>query len=138
MARRLADGYRMLLFVYGTLRRDAANHHELRDAYFLGRARTQARYELVDMGGYPALLEGGDGVVYGELYEIDDALRETLDAFEDVPELYQRKRVALDFEAGDLAARAARAAAAEAYVMTRDRARQAPRLANGDWIACSH
>jgi gamma-glutamylcyclotransferase (GGCT)/AIG2-like uncharacterized protein YtfP len=127
----------MLLFVYGTLRRDAANHHELRGAQFVGLARTQPLYELVDMGGYPALLEDGGSVVYGELYEIDDALRATLDVFEDVPELYQRKRVALDFETSEGAKPSSRAPTPEAYVIARDRAKRAPRLAHGDWNACS-
>ncbi|HEX4351864.1 MAG TPA: gamma-glutamylcyclotransferase family protein, partial [Polyangiales bacterium] len=77
----------MLLFVYGTLRRDAANHHEMGDARFIGRARTAPRYELVDMGGYPAMLEGGRTSIVGELYEVDDALLRQLDAFEEVPEL---------------------------------------------------
>jgi hypothetical protein len=68
MASRPTDGSpEMLLFVYGTLRRDAANHRELRDATFIGRARTQPKYELVDMGGYPALLEGGADAVVGEV-----------------------------------------------------------------------
>jgi gamma-glutamylcyclotransferase (GGCT)/AIG2-like uncharacterized protein YtfP len=125
----------MQLFVYGTLRRDAANHHELRDARFVGLARTAPRYELVDMGGYPALLEGGDRVVHGELYEIDDALLASLDAFEEVPDLYERKDVALDLDSKNPSTRSA---TVQAYVMTRQRADRAPVVPNGDWIACSH
>jgi gamma-glutamylcyclotransferase (GGCT)/AIG2-like uncharacterized protein YtfP len=139
MARRLTGRFtRMLLFVYGTLRRDAANHHELRDAVFIGNARTQPRYELVDMGGYPALLEGGADVVVGEVYEIDGALLKALDAFEDVPELYQRKGIAIDHAASETSGGRSRASTIEAYVMPRGRANTAPRLPNGDWITCSH
>ena len=49
----------MLLFVYGTLRRGEPNHRELGEARFLGRARTAPVYELVDLGSFPGLLEGG-------------------------------------------------------------------------------
>jgi gamma-glutamylcyclotransferase (GGCT)/AIG2-like uncharacterized protein YtfP len=128
----------MLLFVYGTLRRDAANHRELRDATFIGRARTQPKYELVDMGGYPALLEGGADAVVGEVYEIPGALLAALDAFEEVPELYQRKDIAIDHVSSATSGQRVLGPTIEAYVMTRERAKRAPRLANGDWIACSH
>lgn len=139
MASRPTDGSpEMLLFVYGTLRRDAANHRELRDATFIGRARTQPKYELVDMGGYPALLEGGADAVVGEVYEIPGALLAALDAFEEVPELYQRKDIAIDHVSSATSGQRVLGPTIEAYVMTRERAKRAPRLANGDWIACSH
>ena len=111
----------MLLFVYGTLRRGEANHAHLDDARFVRTACTEPRYELVDLGGYPALLEDGSTAVIGELYEIDSSRLERLDAFEDVPTLYQRKSIRLaDIEA-------------EVYVMERDRAHRAPRIVDGDW-----
>jgi gamma-glutamylcyclotransferase (GGCT)/AIG2-like uncharacterized protein YtfP len=128
----------MLLFVYGTLRRDAANHRELRDATFIGHARTQPKYELVDMGGYPALLEGGADAVVGEVYEIPGALLVALDAFEEVPDLYQRKDIAIDPLSSAMSKGRLSSPSIEAYVMPRERAKRAPRLPNGDWISCSH
>jgi gamma-glutamylcyclotransferase (GGCT)/AIG2-like uncharacterized protein YtfP len=130
------DSNEMLLFVYGTLRRGASNHHELRDARFAGKARTSADYDLVDLGGYPAVIEGGSTAVLGELYEVDEALLSQLDVFEDVPELYERKRVMIDLATSGL--ESVRARDVEAYVMPRERVRSAPRIVHGDWIACSH
>lgn len=111
----------MHLFVYGTLLRGEPNHPQLTDAAFVRSTRTEARYELVDLGGYPALLEDGATAISGEIYEVDLELLEKLDAFEEVPELYERKRVCLID--GDV----------EAYVMSRDRAIGAPTIEDGVW-----
>jgi gamma-glutamylaminecyclotransferase len=123
----------MLLFVYGTLRRGADNHDQLRGARLLGSARTRAAYELVDMGGYPALLEAGRTAVVGELYEVEETLRRKLDAFEEVPTLYVRKHVSLD-AASERLCRQHGSSLAEAYVMRRAQAASAPRLEDGNWL----
>ena len=80
----------MKLFVYGTLCAGQPAHHLLRGARLVAQARTEPRYRLVDMGGYPALVPGGTIAVRGEIYEVDERLLPELDAYEDVPELYQR------------------------------------------------
>lgn len=118
----------MLIFVYGTLRRGEPNHRQLVDkrARYVGSARTAPRYELVDLGPYPALLEGGETSVRGELYEVDDHALEHLDDFEDVPSLYDRKVVEIP------------GAPASAYVMRRDMAERAPRIESGDWCRRSN
>jgi len=72
---------RVRLFVYGSLRRGAENHHELGDAVFVGVVRTTARYGVVRLGAYPALVPGSTSVV-GELYELAPASLPALDAFE--------------------------------------------------------
>lgn len=113
----------MLLFVYGTLRHGEPNHSQLSDARFLSEAITEPRFELVDLGGYPALLEGGGTAVRGELYEIGDALLRRLDVFEDVPQLYERTEIYVG------------GARAHVYVLPRDRATCAPRIRSGDWRA---
>jgi gamma-glutamylaminecyclotransferase len=118
-----AKRHSMLLFAYGTLRRGQSNHSRLADARFVAEARTEPSFELVDLGGYPALLEGGDTAVSGELYELDAALLARLDEFEEVPQLYERKQISL----GDTCA--------HVYVMPRDRAACAPRIQVGDWCA---
>jgi gamma-glutamylcyclotransferase (GGCT)/AIG2-like uncharacterized protein YtfP len=109
------------LFVYGTLLRGEPNHLQLSDAAFVRAARTEARYELLDLGGYPALLEDGATAISGEVYDVDPELLEKLDAFEEVPELYERKRVRLSDGHVD------------AYVMPRSRAIGAPTIADGRW-----
>jgi gamma-glutamylcyclotransferase (GGCT)/AIG2-like uncharacterized protein YtfP len=113
----------MLIFVYGTLRRGEHNHVELGPARYVGEAWTAARYELVDMGHYPALLEAGQDAVRGELYEVPDSWLASLDLFEDVPTLYERKPVALAHDH------------ALGYVMRREVAGEAPRIESGDWRA---
>jgi gamma-glutamylaminecyclotransferase len=111
----------VLIFVYGTLLRGEPNHPQLSDARFVRSAVTEPRYELVDLGGYPALLEDGQTAVAGEIYEVDPPKLRQLDAFEDVPHLYERKPIAL---LGDQI---------EAYVMSRERAFGAPRIEDGKW-----
>ncbi len=111
----------MLIFVYGTLKKGEPNHAKLEGARFVRRARTEPRYELVDLGGYPALLENGETTIHGEVYEVDARRLEMLDRFEDVPSLYERKRIRLSDDH------------VEAYVMPRDRVPGAPRIVDGDW-----
>ena len=79
----------MKLFVYGTLCAGQRAHHLLRGAPLLAEARTEPRFRLVEMDGYPALVAGGATAVRGEIYEVDDRLIPELDEYEDVPELYQ-------------------------------------------------
>jgi gamma-glutamylcyclotransferase (GGCT)/AIG2-like uncharacterized protein YtfP len=123
----------MLLFVYGTLRRGGTNHAQLQGARYVTMTCSAAHYELVDLGGYPALLEGGNQGVIGELYEVDAALTRALDEFEDVPMLYERKRIEL-YRAEQPAGSAGSPQFADAYVLPRARARGAPALATGDWL----
>jgi gamma-glutamylcyclotransferase (GGCT)/AIG2-like uncharacterized protein YtfP len=84
------------IFVYGTLMRGEVNAHLLAEARFLGAARTERRYELVDLGEYPALCERGTVSVSGELYEVDEATLTLLDDLEGHPELYRRAPIALE------------------------------------------
>jgi gamma-glutamylcyclotransferase (GGCT)/AIG2-like uncharacterized protein YtfP len=113
----------MLIFVYGTLRRGEHNHPQLGPAQYLGEAWTAPSYELVDMGHYPALLEAGHDAIRGELYDVPESWLRNLDAFEEVPMLYERKPIAL----AD--------AHALGYVMRREVAGPAPRISSGDWCS---
>ncbi len=82
------------VFVYGSLLRGEPNAHNLDGAAWLGMARTEDRYGLVDLGAYPGLVDG-DGAVLGEVYAVDDGTLARLDRFEDVPRLYERVSVTL-------------------------------------------
>ena len=84
------------IFVYGTLLRGEANAHLLEGARFIGAARTTPRYELLDLGEYPALCEGGSARVSGEIYEVDEATLALLDELEGHPELFRRASIALE------------------------------------------
>jgi gamma-glutamylaminecyclotransferase len=74
------------IFVYGTLKRGLSNHRFLERQRFLGEARTKPAYRLVDCGGYPGMfaVEEKGVSVRGEVWEVDDDCRATLDVLEDV------------------------------------------------------
>ncbi len=111
------------LFVYGTLRSGASQHARMAGATPRGPARTRPEVTLVRVSWHPALYLEGTTAVVGEVYEVDDALRAALDAFEGVPEWYQR--VSLELEDGSIA---------ETYVMRPADARGYPVIASGDWL----
>ena len=102
-----------LLFVYGTLRRDAAGRQNalLGDARFAGEATTAGR--LASIGQYLALIvdRGGEEIA-GELYELRSPRWETLDEYEG--EDY--RRVVIDVKTSD-----GRPARAWAYVLRESR-----------------
>jgi gamma-glutamylaminecyclotransferase len=114
----------VILFVYGSLLRGEASHAMLEGARFVAEARTAPRYTLVDLGPYPALLDGGGTAVLGELYEVGEALLGALDELEGHPDFYGR--TAIEIEGGGIA---------DAYVMTAERAGDRPRVASGNWRA---
>jgi gamma-glutamylaminecyclotransferase len=115
---------RALLFVYGTLRRGFANAQCMGSATFERAAATAPAYSLYDFGAYPALVQGGDGVVVGELYRVSDAELTRLDEFEGCPELYQR--VLVDLDDGTQAF---------SYVMAAERLIGCARIPGGDFAA---
>ncbi|MBL9199983.1 MAG: gamma-glutamylcyclotransferase [Opitutaceae bacterium] len=87
-----------LLFVYGTLKRGCSNHAQMAGQTFVGLARTTPGFYLYELGGYPGLVADAtdrDGVT-GEVWSVDAAALQRLDAFEGVAEgLYRREPVAL-------------------------------------------
>jgi gamma-glutamylaminecyclotransferase len=109
-------------FLYGTLQSGEPNHHVLVDARFVKLARTLPMFELVDLGEYPALLEGGHVCVEGEVWEISRETISLLDQFEGVPNLYRRSIIALED-----------GTRAEAYVWASGRLEDRPRIAGGSW-----
>jgi len=82
-----------LLFVYGSLKRGRANHHELVAAEYLSLARTAPRFALRVVHGYPALVPGSRAIL-GELYRIAASALPALDDFEGAA--YVRREIELD------------------------------------------
>jgi len=111
-----------LLFVYGTLLAGERNHSLLAEAEPHGAACTAAAFDLVDYGGFPAIVPGGTTAIAGEVYAVDDPTLAAIDRLEDHPHLY--RRTALCLADGRLV---------EAYLLDRDRAVGLPRLPSGDW-----
>lgn len=112
----------MIVFVYGTLRRGEANHGQLGGAVFIGPATTPPAFDLVHLGAYPAMISGGCTAITGELYQVDTATLAALDALEEHPTYYRRTEVAL-----------ADGTRAQAYLLPRALAAEAPLIAGGDW-----
>ena len=70
-----------LLFIYGTLMPGLRLEAQMQGARFVGAAQVPGR--LVDVGRYPGFL-AGDGLVTGEVYEVDAAHLDRLDGVEDM------------------------------------------------------
>jgi gamma-glutamylcyclotransferase (GGCT)/AIG2-like uncharacterized protein YtfP len=82
---------RTLVFVYGTLKRGQVRHFALKGQRLVGDARTRPRYRMVNLGSYPALIEGGATAIAGELWEVDAACLALLDEIESVADAYYRR-----------------------------------------------
>lgn len=110
------------VFVYGTLLRGEPNHRFLARASWVGPARTQAEFELVDLGRFPAMVSPGRIAIVGELYDADESTLSKLDALEGHPHFYGRTEIVL--EGGHRA---------QAYLLPEEQARGARRITSGDW-----
>lgn len=81
----------MEIFVYGTLKRGHSNNRFLENANYVGDFHTEPKYHLVDMGYFPAIIEGGKGKIHGEVWKINDKILKNLDYLESEGLLYDRK-----------------------------------------------
>lgn len=81
------------VFVYGTLMSGETNHHLLRHANRLGRARTPPQYRLFSMGDYPVICPGGRQSVEGEVYSVSQRGLAQLDELEEYPRYYRRRPI---------------------------------------------
>jgi gamma-glutamylaminecyclotransferase len=113
-----------LIFTYGTLMRDEINHRLLTTARFVAEAQTEPCFELFDLGHFPAMSAGGQTVVRGEVYAVDDQTLVRLDRLEGHPEFYQRTPIRL-----------ADGQEVQTYLMGDARMRCRPAIASGDWRA---
>lgn len=87
------------MFVYGTLKRGQGNYSLLTDpangsAVYIGAARTEVAYPMVIATSYniPFILpkEGTGHNILGEVFEVDDKMRDTFDELESHPDWYRR------------------------------------------------
>lgn len=81
----------MKVFVYGTLKKGFRNQSYLKGAKYLEKATMKGK--MYDLGGYPCIELDEEGVVYGEVYEIDKNILANLDRCECYPRLYTRSVV---------------------------------------------
>jgi len=112
------------VFVYGTLLAGEPNHRLLANAELVGAAVTKPVFALADLGFFPAMVEGGDSAVRGEVYEVDSPTLARLDVLEGHPRFYKRRQVVL-----------ADGTTAETYVLSPEQAAGRPTISSGDWRA---
>lgn len=89
---------RIVLFVYGTLKRGQTRHALLAGQTFVREARTLPRYRLYHNGLYPCLVEDAEHglMVEGELWSVSEDALPSLDAYEGAPDLYARRPAAVE------------------------------------------
>ncbi len=88
------------LFVYGTLKRSFSLHKYLQGACFLGEGYIKG-FEMYDLGSYPGIVPG-NGIVYGEVYQVYPADLALVDEIEAEGEEYQRRLVPVFLASGDV------------------------------------
>ena len=77
------------VFVYGTLKRAGFNHGLLWDSTYVGDATVEG-YSLTAGRGFPYAIPVEGGQARGEVYKVDDATMDDLDALEGFPVHYTR------------------------------------------------
>lgn len=79
-----------LVFVYGSLKSGYYNHQLLETSEYVGYHTTEPKYTMLNLGCFPAVIEGGNTAISGELYEVSNKVLVDLDILEGVPSLYHR------------------------------------------------
>lgn len=85
----------MRVFVYGTLKAGHSNAGLLAAATFVGDAVTVPEFTMFaeNYNHFPMVAEGGNKVIKGEVYEVNEFTLSRLDSLEGHPRWYQRKEV---------------------------------------------
>lgn len=88
---------KIILFVYGTLKKGQNAHDLLRTSKYYGTAYTAPKYKLYSCGLFPAMKEDQLGnSIFGEIYGIDEITKRRLDIYEGADEgFYNFKKVDL-------------------------------------------
>lgn len=82
------------LFVYGTLKKDFSNHNYLKSAKYLYDAFTLTKFQMLNLGYYPALIKDEDGYsIKGEVYRITENILKNIDILEGYPDFYTRELI---------------------------------------------
>jgi len=73
---------KILISVYGSLRKGMGNDHLLSTSNYLGDFQTNPEFSLYDLGFYPGLKKDGNTSVTMEVYEVDEKTAERVDRLE--------------------------------------------------------
>ena len=82
---------KMKVAVYGTLKRKERANHLLSGAGYLG-PDVLGGWEMGSNGSYPFIFKGDKNIAV-EVYEISEAMLDSLDAYEGYPSLYSRLQI---------------------------------------------
>lgn len=108
--------------VYGTLKQGFGNHRLLANSKYLGVHTIPDGYTMYSLGGFPAIVEGGDRPVVAEVYEVDRETLIRLDGLEGHPNWYCRKTIPTQYGEADV------------YVMPKHKIRpNTPVVEDGIW-----
>lgn len=69
------------VFVYGTLKKDKGNSYYLRNSKFVGNGIVQG-FTMVNLGSFPGAIDTKNGIIHGEIYEVDQDTLINLDRLE--------------------------------------------------------
>ena len=83
------------IFVYGTLMTGFGNNRLLRSSKLLRTATTRPEFTMLHLGGFPGIVRGGDTVIHGEVWEVDQSTLHDLDRLESHPNFYRREDITL-------------------------------------------
>ncbi|MBU6169916.1 MAG: gamma-glutamylcyclotransferase [Verrucomicrobia bacterium] len=116
-----------MVFVYGTLRRDASNHFRMADSRFVSEGLVRGRLYRIDW--YPGIVaDENAGPVVGEIFMVSAETIAALDEFEGS----EYRRVKIAFELVD----AAEPFTAQAWIWEWiGKTREDQRIVSGDWLA---
>lgn len=83
-----------IVFVYGSLKQGFGNHPLLMREKFLGDGLTREQsFNMMSYGRFPAVLDGGNQAIWGEIYQVGNWAFSRLDELEGNGSLYQRRKV---------------------------------------------
>ncbi len=120
---------KILIAVYGSLRKGMGNHRVLGDAILLGDFGTPPLYNMFSCGGsYPGITENGETSIKMEVYEASEAVNKSVERLESYvkgrEEHNHYNKVMIDTPWGT----------AGTYIYNHSTARL-PRVESGDWKA---
>lgn len=88
------------IFVYGTLKQNFGNHRIIEGQNFIGKGTTaDSAFKMLDLGAFPGVVDG-QGIIHGEIYEVDDNGFTRCDHLEGYPNFYTRRQIEVVAEDG--------------------------------------
>ena len=84
----------MKVFVYGSLKKGHSNHSLIQSSEFICEAITIDRnYDMLSLGSFPAMVNGGNYDICGEVYNISKETLTYLDELESNGSFYIREKI---------------------------------------------